>query len=295
MGFKMSRKTAFIPSSRRHRASGQAVVTLNGVDHYLGPWNSPESRAAYDRITQEWLACGRRLPDPDNATGGLFVKQLVNGYHTYLCSTLPKIEHKIRLALKAVREMYGETQAAKFGAVSFKAIRLKMIESDLAITTIRDRMGVIRRMVAWGVENEMLPADSLQRIEAVAGLRVGRDGVKPSRKVKPAPDADIEAILPHVPPTIRAMIELQRLTGMNKEWAEFMRQRACASPDNTSDLDPWIPLALGLGQPGQLHINKYHALALVDPPAEAQGRVLDLPLRTAKRYRGRCWGPTASR
>jgi hypothetical protein len=34
-----------IPSYRRHRASGQAVVTLNGVDHYLGPWNSLESRA----------------------------------------------------------------------------------------------------------------------------------------------------------------------------------------------------------------------------------------------------------
>ena len=26
-----------IPSYRRHRASGQAAVTLNGVDLYLGP------------------------------------------------------------------------------------------------------------------------------------------------------------------------------------------------------------------------------------------------------------------
>lgn len=58
----MSRKNAFIPSYRRHRASGQAVVTLNGVDHYLGPWNSHESRAAYDRITQEWLARGGACP-----------------------------------------------------------------------------------------------------------------------------------------------------------------------------------------------------------------------------------------
>jgi hypothetical protein len=46
----MSRNAAGIPAYRRHRASGQAVVTLNGVDHYLGRWNSPASRAEYDRI-----------------------------------------------------------------------------------------------------------------------------------------------------------------------------------------------------------------------------------------------------
>ena len=194
----MSTKQAFIPSYWRHRASKQAVVTLNGVDHYLGPWNSPESRVAYDRITQEWLARGRQLPNPKDGNGEILVKQLILGYHTYLHSTLPKIDDKVRLALKAVREMYGDTPATKFGVLQFKAIRQKMIDSELAITTIRDRMGVIRRMVAWGVENEMLPADSLQRIEAVAGLRARRDGVKPSKKIKPAPEADIEAVLPHV-------------------------------------------------------------------------------------------------
>ena len=39
----MSKHKADIPSYRRHRASGQAVVTLNGVDHYLGPWNTEAS------------------------------------------------------------------------------------------------------------------------------------------------------------------------------------------------------------------------------------------------------------
>jgi hypothetical protein len=27
------------------------VVTLDGVDHYLGKFNSPESKAEYDRVT----------------------------------------------------------------------------------------------------------------------------------------------------------------------------------------------------------------------------------------------------
>jgi integrase len=212
----MSTKQALtgIPSYRRHRASGQAVVTLNGVDHYLGPWNTPQSRAEYDRVTSEWLVRGRRLPAKSDEPADVLVKELVLGYHAYLVGTLPAIDDKIRLALRAVRELYGETPAAKFGPAAFKAFRLKMIESGLSITTIRDRMGVIRRMVAWGVENEMLPADSLQRIQAVAGLRTGRDGIKPSRRVKPVSDADIQAILPHVSPTVRTMVELQALTGM---------------------------------------------------------------------------------
>lgn len=45
-----------LPSYRRHKASGQAVVTLNGKDHYLGPHGSKVSRDEYDRLIAEWLA-----------------------------------------------------------------------------------------------------------------------------------------------------------------------------------------------------------------------------------------------
>jgi len=38
-----------------HKASGQAVVTLDGRDYYLGAFGSPESRAEYERVTGEWL------------------------------------------------------------------------------------------------------------------------------------------------------------------------------------------------------------------------------------------------
>jgi hypothetical protein len=52
------------PSYRLHKPSGQAVVTLNYQDKYLGPHGSPESRAAYDRLIAEWLANGRRSVVP---------------------------------------------------------------------------------------------------------------------------------------------------------------------------------------------------------------------------------------
>lgn len=51
-----------LPSHRRHKPSGQAVVTLNGTDVYLGRWGTKASRTEYDRLIGEWLASGRCLP-----------------------------------------------------------------------------------------------------------------------------------------------------------------------------------------------------------------------------------------
>ncbi len=58
----MPRLSNSVPKYRKHRASGQAVVTLNGRDFYLGPHNTKASRLEYDRLTSEWLANDRSLP-----------------------------------------------------------------------------------------------------------------------------------------------------------------------------------------------------------------------------------------
>ncbi len=52
----MPRSTDFVPKYRRHKASGKAVVTIAGRDHYLGAWRSQASRHEYDRLVGEWLA-----------------------------------------------------------------------------------------------------------------------------------------------------------------------------------------------------------------------------------------------
>src|SRR5689334_22132957 len=66
------------PKYRKHRASGQAVVTIGRQDHYLGPYGTAASRREYDRIIAEWLANGRR-----GATGAacdLLIVELIANY-----------------------------------------------------------------------------------------------------------------------------------------------------------------------------------------------------------------------
>ena len=36
----MPRLAKSVPKYRKHRASGQAIVSLNGVEHYLGPYGT---------------------------------------------------------------------------------------------------------------------------------------------------------------------------------------------------------------------------------------------------------------
>ena len=58
-------RTTKPPACRLYKRTGQAVVTLNGRDHYLGKYGTGVSRQAYDRLVGEWLTGGRSLPAKD--------------------------------------------------------------------------------------------------------------------------------------------------------------------------------------------------------------------------------------
>src|SRR5262245_57765450 len=71
---KMPRLGTSYPKYRKHKASGQAVVTLSGQDFYLGPHGTAVSRQEYDRVVCEWLARSRR---PKNADQEVHVETTV--------------------------------------------------------------------------------------------------------------------------------------------------------------------------------------------------------------------------
>jgi hypothetical protein len=49
-------RTVHPPSYRLHRARNCAVVTINGHNHYLGRYGSPESYEEYTRLITAWQA-----------------------------------------------------------------------------------------------------------------------------------------------------------------------------------------------------------------------------------------------
>ncbi len=75
----MPKLTDSVPKYRKHRASGHAVVTLNGHDIYLGPYGTKASRIEYDRRIGEWLASGRQSAAVD-AESDLSIVELLIRY-----------------------------------------------------------------------------------------------------------------------------------------------------------------------------------------------------------------------
>src|SRR5258708_1768103 len=97
------------PSYRLHKPTGQAVVTLDGRDFYLGKHATEASRAEYDRLIAEWLAHGRRLP---RAGGGdLTVNELILRYVEFADTYYSKAGKptsepaSIRLSLRPLRRL----------------------------------------------------------------------------------------------------------------------------------------------------------------------------------------------
>src|SRR5436305_508691 len=68
------------PAYRKHRASGQAVVTIDGKFHYLGPHGSRASRIQYDRLIAEWLRISdneARESEPVKPVGKAFIEAVL--------------------------------------------------------------------------------------------------------------------------------------------------------------------------------------------------------------------------
>jgi integrase len=214
-----------IPSYRYHKASRQAVVVLDGRSHYLGGWNSPESRAEYDRLIADYLAGRRRRTlagpgRPGPAPSDLTVNELILAFQDHALAHYRGPDGRptrhldnLRDALRPVRALYGPTLARDFGPLALRAAREEMVRAGICRRTINDRVHRIRRCFRWAASVELIRADVVRALETVEALRPGRSAARESPGVRPVPPEHIEAVLPHLPPPIAAMVRLQMRCG----------------------------------------------------------------------------------
>ncbi len=231
-------KTHNNPAYRKHKATGQAAVTLCGKHFYLGPHGTAASRREYDRLVSEWMANGRRLPTYDNSD--IPVLELINSYWKFAQTYYVKNgEHtqevaKIKATLSRLKKMYRDAYVSEFGPLAMKAVRGRMIRDGYKRGTkkysysrlhINQTMQRIIRMFSWGVEQQLVEPRVLHGLREVKGLRKGRSEARETKPIRPVPDEHVDAIKEHVTSPVWAIIELQRLTGMRS--GETVIMRAC--------------------------------------------------------------------
>jgi hypothetical protein len=198
-----------LPNYRLHRRSGQAIVTLNGRDHYLGRHGSDASRREYDRLIAQWPQSGRNsAPATDHqpaeqagsehpATSNsidqvihAFWKNAQVHYRKPDGSLTSEIDY-FRQSLRPLRRLYGQTLACQFGPKALKVVRDQMIGLGWCRSNINKQISRVKSVFRWAVENELVPPSIFHGLLAVKCLQQGRTNAVESKPVRPVPEASI--------------------------------------------------------------------------------------------------------
>lgn len=221
------------PSYRRHKSSGQAVVTLpDGFggrrDVLLGRYGTKESRLDYARVIAEWEATGAARPIATHADLTvseflLLYDRYIEGYYRQPDGEVTNEVRNVKNAIRWVNQLYGHTVANQFTSLSLEAIRTKMIEAGLCRKRINKDTARIRRLFKWAGAKRLVSAAVFQELATVEGLRAGRSAAKETAPVRPVALTVVEATLSHLTPIVADMVRLQILTGMRSGELVTMR------------------------------------------------------------------------
>lgn len=214
------------PAYLLHKASGQARVRIDGHDHYLGVYGSPESYEKYDELVTRWLI---HYDDPTRlnlTVDDLALLYLDHAKEYYQKGGQPTREFgNIRSALRLLLRDCGTTRVLDFGPRDLRRFRDGLIgkhdertkpDSGRVVSRsyINKAVSKIVRMFKWAVSEQLVPVAIFQALMTVEGLKKGRSRARETAPVRPVDAQHVDAVLPLVAPQIATMIQLQRLTGM---------------------------------------------------------------------------------
>jgi len=213
----MGRKRKLSPTVSEHRGRVRARWTSGSgrqeID--LGPADQPEVwRANLARLTE------RLATEPDSAPrlpSDLLVSELLVAWIGGSDLAHVRDRSRYRQAVAQFGDMFGERVAReiKTGEVESWAIGMARLERDgkqvYSESTIRARLAYLKRAWRWAARQGLLPAECSMQFDLVAGPRPGI--ARKTRKIRSASAEQVELILPHLRSPVRAIVQLQRLTG----------------------------------------------------------------------------------
>lgn len=213
------------PKYAYHKASGQAVVRINGKLVYLGPFESKESKDRYKQAVTKWAddqdrqtaavaVVAKSAPESSTTLVELLAEYLdhtetfyvKNGQQT---SMVPILRCMVRLW----REMFGVVLVRDIKPTHLKQLQARMVKDGQSRSYINQLTAYSKSMFRWAVENDLCPASVWQGLLAVRGLAKGRTKARETKPVLPVADEVVDATTPHLPPVVQDMVAFQRHTG----------------------------------------------------------------------------------
>jgi integrase len=149
----------------------------------------------------------------------------IEGYYRHPDGTPTGTAADIKVALGYLKRLYAPLPIGEFGVPELKAVREAMVTDGRVRNQVNKRVSMIRSFVRWCVEERLAPAVVLTELKAVRPLAAGRCGAVEGKAVQPADPATVEKAVPFMPPAVRAIVKLLRLTGARPTELMTMRPR----------------------------------------------------------------------
>lgn len=160
-----------------------------------------------------WSKTITKSPDFDGK-----LTTLVKSYQAHITSYYlpPSNEAKnIEYAILPLIDYAPDMDAEDFTPVQLKKYRQHLIDThDYTRTVVNRRIGMIRRMFKWAASELKISIHTYEAIRTVEGIRQGREKVRETKKILPAPTKNIEALLPFISETAKKILLVQRYSGM---------------------------------------------------------------------------------
>lgn len=238
----MPKLTKSLPRIRKHKASGQAVIYLDGQTIYLGRYGSKVAKEQFDTVVSEWLSQNRSLPAQrkvieDRATVNDVCLSYLRWAKTfYIKNGRPTTEvSRAKRLIAIMKPMYGKTAAVDFGPIALKAVRQRFVDEGWARSKVNAAVHHVIRIFAHAAENEAIPGSVVVNLRQVKSLAKGKTKAYEPKPVKCVSDRAVDLTLPQMPTVVADMVRLQRLLGCRP--AEICQLRPC---DLNRSGDVWV-------------------------------------------------------
>ena len=137
----------------------------------------------------------------------------------YLKYVTPRLDNShilhFRYTIGYLIGTYGDIFVNEFSPKKLKTVRSRMVETGrLCRKTVNDYTRRIVQMFSWGCEEEYVDPTVVGALREVKSLRKGEPGTFDNPPRREVSDDVVQRTLPFMSPTVAAMVQIQRMTGM---------------------------------------------------------------------------------
>ncbi len=206
------------PKLRYHKPSSRYYYVFEGQYFYLGR-DQAEAEIQYHRAMLELSQTGTIAQTNDE--DGLFICELIERYildRTEFYGKDSKAFERGVAAMRYLNKGFGHYQVSQFGMTELRRLREMMMEKTekgrlICRNEINRLMREVARFWKWGASMELAPAELFAKCQTLEPLKRGHCKAPERAPVTVVPMKSIDAVKRLVNASVRALIDLQLLTG----------------------------------------------------------------------------------